>query len=611
MSLKDKDLTSHLCVIQSGIVRLRCPVDRPLVIGRQRRTERAPFTRADEGPVARVIVAERQHTKLSRSHILISPNADGSLEFENRSRLLSFLIQPKTTVNPGAKVVVSPPAVVQLADVTLYLINQGWTEDPFEALDQVVPPDPAPKGRGRVDETLVSLVDELGSSFDTAQGEILMGWLKAATDVFEHSILSPGSLDRATDAIMQIVGLESAMIYSYNELSWELQSQSGFGPVSIDAVRPALDRMLSEQRTVIYHPSPMSEDAAVDLRRAVVASPILDRDGIVIGALVAGRFSKDEAHFLAPRINRLQASIVELITRAVAAGWASTRPLELGSSFSSHLGSRTEPPNVIQRVDCDAIVLAYSLVATDGTSPLRKIPVDDNALLHSLIQRPVDLLESYNGVIVDATSDLTIACFDRSNTGGDRLFTFLNEFVSSLQEIARTGFESHDLKLAYRIAVFARTASWVEREFRTSKVRTSLDGMSAEALELLTLGNHFGLDCIVAQSVYQLASLSVKRSMRPLGKLAFDGGTEEHVYERQLEGEASATKAHAYLQLLKRIEFVDLEQALADISAFQSQYPDDRVVCCLQRFIEAPGTTENENMPVVWRVDKSKVRLDR
>ena len=132
-------------------------------------------------------------------------------------------------------------------------------------------------------------------------------------------MLSEKFLEKATEAVIDIAGLDSAQVFRFQNEGWTKCAYSGMAD-SDASTNSVLDELLRTRRTTTFHPEPNPQ--VLNSYEAIVASPILAPDGSIVGALYAGRNRQQKDGLIAPRINKLQASITELLARSVAAGWA-------------------------------------------------------------------------------------------------------------------------------------------------------------------------------------------------------------------------------------------------------------------------------------------------
>src|SRR5262249_34559096 len=123
-------------------------------------------------------------------------------------------------------------------------------------------------------------------------------------------------------AVVEVVGLDSGRVIIRDGGNWSTQAQhtaSHIGSLSDwQASRSVLNRIVEEKRTFWEVPP-----AAASLKeiKAVVAAPILDGEGEVVGVLYGDR-RLSSGYLASSLITELQARLVELLASGVAAGLA-------------------------------------------------------------------------------------------------------------------------------------------------------------------------------------------------------------------------------------------------------------------------------------------------
>src|SRR5262249_19597657 len=153
--------------------------------------------------------------------------------------------------------------------------------------------------------------------------ESLIRWLQAATDLLQTAAASRDFFDRAAGALVDLVGLDAGRVLLRDKGRWRVQGVRRAPALVPDAWQPSrqvLARVLEEKRTFWQVP-PTSTGSLCDVD-ALVAAPILDRAGEVIGVLYGTR----ALGALGPRgagpITRLEAMLAELLAGGVATGLA-------------------------------------------------------------------------------------------------------------------------------------------------------------------------------------------------------------------------------------------------------------------------------------------------
>jgi len=154
----------------------------------------------------------------------------------------------------------------------------------------------------------------------------LVPWLQAATDVLQVAASSADFFAIAARALVDLVKLDSGRVLLLHQGDWQPHALYTAPRVVRETTRPAshhvLQRVCQEKKTFWEMPVP-SLPVPASLREvaAVVAAPILNRNGSVIEALYGDRRQGSGPTSAGP-ITDLEAMLVELLARGVAAGLA-------------------------------------------------------------------------------------------------------------------------------------------------------------------------------------------------------------------------------------------------------------------------------------------------
>src|SRR5262249_37506834 len=131
--------------------------------------------------------------------------------------------------------------------------------------------------------------------------------------------------DRAARAVVESVALDSARVLLLEDGTWRCRAAQT--ATMVDSTRlglpssSVLERMMQEKKTFWELPEqPGQPSESLAGVGTVVGAPILNRDGGVIGALYGERRRAIRA--TGPAISELEAMLVELLARGVAAGLA-------------------------------------------------------------------------------------------------------------------------------------------------------------------------------------------------------------------------------------------------------------------------------------------------
>src|SRR5262249_21651349 len=160
-------------------------------------------------------------------------------------------------------------------------------------------------------DVLVSRIRPL-SDRDAVQMDSLVGWLQTTLGVLQSTVGSADFLEKATRALVQIVGLHSGRALLVEDGEWAVAAVCDAAGGGCRAAAPSgqvLERVRREKRTFWQHPADAGDADSLQCLQAVVAAPVLDAGGRVIGALYGER--RHEAGGQPRAIRKVEAMLVE------------------------------------------------------------------------------------------------------------------------------------------------------------------------------------------------------------------------------------------------------------------------------------------------------------
>src|SRR5439155_20976813 len=125
--------------------------------------------------------------------------------------------------------------------------------------------------------------------------------------------------------VVDLVGLDSGRVLLRQGEGWAVQAlemaarPGGLAASEWALSRQVMNRVLQEKKTFWQSPDQQSSGASLVGVNAVVAAPILNREGDVIGLLYGERRTPGAAGW---SISRLEALLVEMLACGVAVGLA-------------------------------------------------------------------------------------------------------------------------------------------------------------------------------------------------------------------------------------------------------------------------------------------------
>lgn len=284
-------------------------------LGRQAVGEPGPFAEVRDSGARRLVIARLDEDTVSRKHVRLEPLPDGRLKLTNLSQKLPILLGTGSEATPGGAIEVQLPAMFVVGRRTVRL-QSAEPAPPLLALPEATLPPLAstpPRKTGKLPSSL------------GMEAEQLCKWLQAAMGVLQGVAGSREFFPRAARAMVDLVNLDSGRVMLFDGANWVVQAaEYASGPPSDAEWRPSrhvLQRLVTDKRTFWIGPQaadPINSLVGVD---AVVAAPILNAGGGVIGALYGDRRQASMYGLSAP-ITKVEAMLVELLAGGVAAGLA-------------------------------------------------------------------------------------------------------------------------------------------------------------------------------------------------------------------------------------------------------------------------------------------------
>lgn len=292
--------------------------DGPIEIGRQRDRDEVMYSRKPEGKRTRWVVAERTETMVGREQLHIEPVTETRVRVHNGSDKQPIRFLDGSDLAAKATVELPLPVLIILSqNKTLRVQSVGGGGGPSEhsLVDVTMPP-----ASSRAAARLPSLMSPSGQ----VSTQNMLNWLTRAIDVLQAAAVSTNFYDRAAQAVIDTVMLDAARVLVHRDGAWTVATvQVAPGHDESTLPRPSqsvLTRMWTERKTCweVLPPSQQHPESLHGIE-TVVASPILDKEGKIIGALYGERRQRLRAGST-NTFSLLEGQLVELLARTVAAG---------------------------------------------------------------------------------------------------------------------------------------------------------------------------------------------------------------------------------------------------------------------------------------------------
>ncbi len=311
-------------VVADGRAVIQVPLGGPLELGRQQAGEPEAYAwlpAAGATPARLIVARQDERDNVSRHHALLEPLPSGLVRLTNRSQApLSCGAATGSALKPGASAELTPPFSLALHGRAVVVgPPDGAVQPGLHSLDgQPVGPG------GRLAE--LSMRFQALPAVTTPQLDEMEVWLQTVMGVLQATVGAADFLEKAAQALVQIVGLDLGRVLLVAADDWVVAAAQGAtlggGSGPWQPSRHVLQRVRENKRTFWQLPERPAEAETPSLAplHMVVAAPVLDLAGNVIGALYGERRRGLAAPLHAG--GKLEAMLVDLLACGVAAGLA-------------------------------------------------------------------------------------------------------------------------------------------------------------------------------------------------------------------------------------------------------------------------------------------------
>ena len=387
----------------------------PAVLGRQKSEAEPLYSRGRSQNRDRVIIALKDDKAISREHALIEPYGEGGFRLTNLSEKRRVGLGDYRFLEAQTSCVSNGDALLLLGRKTVRIKPVGG---PHEVLQGLAEPTLAPGRLSSASHSIRVLAPSPGSAgFDAKE---TMRWLQAAVEVLQSAACSADFFDRAAQAIIDLVQMDSGRVILWHGGDWQTQALS-VSPTylkSSDSTfsRTILGRVRDEKRTFWQVPAATVPDAeSIRDVEAVVAAPILDRDENVLGVLYGER--RENFAGRADPIGELEAMFVELLAQVLAAGLARLEQeqaaiaarVQFEQFFTPELARQlARQPDLLLGRDAEVTLLFCDIRGFSRISE-RLGPAGTFEWVGSVMGMLSDCVRAHAGVLVDYIGDELVA----------------------------------------------------------------------------------------------------------------------------------------------------------------------------------------------------------
>jgi adenylate cyclase len=389
-------------------------ISRPVELGRQQ-TPREPLFHSQPGENAdRLVVAPLEERTVSRRHLLVEPLSFDRLRITNLTAKGTVQLDD-VTMEPGSIRELGVPYQLNVGNYRVRFMPalaptlQLTTLPPLHSISAV---SPEPASVPTVDLAL------LGPN----QSESLIKWLQEITIVLQSAAHSEDFFQRAARAIVDLIGLDTGRVLLFDRKSWNTIATHALtcplGPLTDrEPSHRMLERMRTEKKTMTRQGANMSDarGSLMDIE-AVVVSPMVDRNGEVIGALYGDRL-RGASPTATAEITKADVLLMETLACGVAAGLARLEQeraaleaqVRFEQFFTPELARQlTLDPNLLAGRDTEVTLLFCDIRGFSGISE-RLGAAGTMEWINDVLGTLSECILKHHGVLVDYIGDELIA----------------------------------------------------------------------------------------------------------------------------------------------------------------------------------------------------------
>jgi adenylate cyclase len=401
-----------LRIYEKGALAFSTEIAGPLEVGRQKAGERGPFQleQASGTSPARLVIAAAANAGVSRRHALIRPVPGERVHVQNVSEGMPIVVADRAPIAPGTAAELGLPATLTFGATSLRVERTPADAGDFATLGVETP---VPGALMRQPPAASA------SGADTASIESMVGWLEGMLGLLQSAATSRDFFERACRATVEVAGLTSASVLLRDAGGWRVAARHS----EVERTAPwrpshsLLARVVQDRRTVFQRPA-SAADVPVSLLgvESVVAAPILDRTGQVIGIVYGDRRSNATTERRGV-VGQREAMLVEMIACGVAAGLARVEQEEsalaarvlMQQFFTPELARQLQGhPELLEGRDTEVSILVADIRGFTRLSE-RLGPAATIDWVRDVLGALSARVLQYEGVIVDYAGDEILA----------------------------------------------------------------------------------------------------------------------------------------------------------------------------------------------------------
>lgn len=387
----------------------------PLEFGRQQQGEQGPGSVSSAAGVTRIVMASLDNKKVARRQLQAIRTGSSSVRLTNISTSVDVRVEQGVSLESGGTGEFPLPVTLQFASghtVSLSLPPLVSKEDSgLESLGNI---SMAPGQMLDFSDEFARPLQIEDAASDSGLGHILRV-LQETMEVFRNARNAEGLYTAAVNGAVRVVGFDSARVLLYINDQWvpvrELHSEGR--PCSTFVLQEVLQHCRTFWTSGTFRPT-----VSVARLDAVIASPIVSREGKVVGVLYGERVPESQLS-MATDISRMDAYLMELLAFALAAeldrqqqeAESQRNQTLFAQFFSASLAQHLKDnPDLLAGQEVEVSVIFCDVRRFSAISEV----VDAQtifAFINDVIGAISECIDAEGGVIVDYVGDAVMGMF--------------------------------------------------------------------------------------------------------------------------------------------------------------------------------------------------------
>jgi adenylate cyclase len=578
--------------------------DGAVELGRQTLDDPQPFMEKQIRQGAwRLVIARHDEATVSRWHARATALTDGKMELENLRDSLPIYLDNNRELAPKAKCEVTLPFRLRLRDKDVHFLEPEAAPQSMQTMAHMtIAPGARPDD--------VRSFTRLPAAPDV---ESLLRWLQAAIGVLHSASATFDFLNRAARAVVDLVGLDSCGVVMKKDGEWTSSANEQASPsLSAESWRPSrqiLAQVERDKRTIWMTAGQSDlEGASLADVKAVVAAPILNAAGDVIGVLYGDRRLDVRSGALTD-ITKIEALLVELLACSVAAGLARVEHekaalfarIQFEQFFTPELSRLlAERPNMLEGRDAEVTILFCDV---RGFSRISSVlgPAKTGAMIFDVLGALSDCVIDQAGVLVDYIGDSIMAMWGAPEPVADHASRACRAGLAMLERVPKLN-EHWQAQVGEPLVLGIGINTGVARVGNTGSYRKfkygALGGPVNLASRVEGATKHWRVDLLATHATARLLDPDIQR--RRLGTVRVVN-IDEPVDLFQIVGAADPKWEHLrsdYEKALGDFEAGAFAKAASVLTSLTGLYPDDAPSRLLLARVETCLADPSEFSPV-------------